>query len=216
MREYGVNLREAASEGNKAKVEYELELGVPVDCRGVNYETALHAAAANGHVDVCKLLIERGADLEAKEIHGNTPMHMAIGNGKAQVVNLLLQHGAESFMVENNEGLTPYELAKRKQDSLQGSAVLAVFSQVFSLKQNIERTCPPKWEPDSSTKKCLGCSESFTTFRRKHHCRNCAQIYCADCSSKSLPIPKYGFDKPVRVCDSCFTKLGEFKPEYSF
>jgi len=132
MREYGVNLREAASEGNKSKVEYELELGVPVDCRGSNYETALHVAAANGHVEVCKLLIERGADLEAKEIHGNTPMHMAIGNGKPQVVNLLLQHGAESFMVENNEGLTPYELAKRKQDSLQGSAVLAVFSQGFS------------------------------------------------------------------------------------
>lgn len=214
MREYGWALREAASEGKLDKVLKELEQGVPVDCRGTNYETALHIAAANGHADVCAALIERGADLEAKEVNGNTPMHVAIGNGKAQVVSLLLQHGAESFVVENNEGVTPYELAKKKQDSLQGSAVLNVFSQVFSLKQTIEVTCPPKWEPDSSAKRCSKCKEPFTTFRRKHHCRHCAAIFCNDCSGKTSPIPKFGFEKPVRVCDACYTKLGEFKPEY--
>lgn len=41
----------------------------------------------------------------------------------------------------------------------------------------------------------------------QHHCRNCGQIFCDKCSSKTAPIPKYGIERDVRVCEICHDKL---------
>ena len=38
----------------------------------------------------------------------------------------------------------------------------------------------------------------------QHHCRRDGRIYCGDCSSRSIAIPRFGFPQPVRVCDKCF------------
>ncbi|CAF1305732.1 unnamed protein product [Rotaria sordida] len=62
----------------------------------------------------------------------------------------------------------------------------------------------PEWRDD---KECFRCRQIFTTFIRKHHCRACGNIFCDKCSSKSCPIPKFGIDRDVRVCDSCYEKL---------
>ena len=39
------------------------------------------------------------------------------------------------------------------------------------------------WMPDSVSIDCYECSAKFTTFRRKHHCRICGQIFCNRCCS---------------------------------
>ncbi|CAG4967616.1 unnamed protein product [Parnassius apollo] len=66
----------------------------------------------------------------------------------------------------------------------------------------IERA--PEWVPDIAAPSCMRCSAHFTAFRRRHHCRNCGKVFCASCSSNSIPLPRYGQLKPVRVCDECF------------
>lgn len=43
----------------------------------------------------------------------------------------------------------------------------------------------------------------FSLTNRKHHCRCCGQLFCQKCSSKKSTIPKFGIEKPVRVCDNC-------------
>ncbi|XP_060077952.1 1-phosphatidylinositol 3-phosphate 5-kinase-like [Ylistrum balloti] len=43
------------------------------------------------------------------------------------------------------------------------------------------------WMPDSSCKECYDCGDKFTTFRRRHHCRICGQIFCSG----------------IRVCTYC-------------
>lgn len=63
---------------------------------------------------------------------------------------------------------------------------------------------PPPWLPDEAAPTCMSCKATFTVFRRRHHCRNCGKVFCARCSANSVPLPRYGQLKPVRVCNRCF------------
>jgi len=60
----------------------------------------------------------------------------------------------------------------------------------------------PLWMPDDATKVCLICSVKFTTFNRRHHCRQCGMVVCGKCSNNDKYI--LGKGKKVRVCSVCF------------
>ncbi|XP_074648717.1 hepatocyte growth factor-regulated tyrosine kinase substrate-like isoform X2 [Tubulanus polymorphus] len=64
----------------------------------------------------------------------------------------------------------------------------------------------PEWKDGEV---CHHCRVQFTTFQRKHHCRNCGQVFCGKCTSKSSIIPKFGIEREVRVCDTCFDVLNK-------
>ncbi|XP_017776695.1 PREDICTED: 1-phosphatidylinositol 3-phosphate 5-kinase [Nicrophorus vespilloides] len=59
------------------------------------------------------------------------------------------------------------------------------------------------WMPDSVSKECYECCEKFTTFRRRHHCRVCGQIFCSSCCNQQIPGKIFGCTGDLRVCTYC-------------
>ncbi|GIY88146.1 hepatocyte growth factor-regulated tyrosine kinase substrate [Caerostris extrusa] len=64
----------------------------------------------------------------------------------------------------------------------------------------------PEWADGSC---CHRCRTQFTVVQRKHHCRNCGQIFCHKCSSRTCPIPRFGIEKDVRVCEGCWENINK-------
>uniref|UniRef100_T1E1T0 1-phosphatidylinositol-3-phosphate 5-kinase n=1 Tax=Cupiennius salei TaxID=6928 RepID=T1E1T0_CUPSA len=59
------------------------------------------------------------------------------------------------------------------------------------------------WMPDSNCKECYDCGDKFTTFRRRHHCRVCGQIFCRRCCSQEISGDLIGYTDDLRVCSYC-------------
>jgi ankyrin repeat protein len=79
----------AAETGNAAAVELMLDLGFPIDARGEDGGTALHAAAYHGSAEVVRLLVRRGAHLDARDSSwDDTPLGWAlVGSGERPSTN---------------------------------------------------------------------------------------------------------------------------------
>jgi len=72
-----------------------------------------------------------------------------------------------------------------------------------------------KWVVDDVAKDCKLCSMDFTTFKRRHHCRKCGEVVCADCSSLTANVMQDGIATKQKVCDACFATLHKTKDIYN-
>ena len=61
------------------------------------------------------------------------------------------------------------------------------------------------WVKDEFSTKCSNCRVFFSFSFRKHHCRNCGQIFCKACCSKTIQLGFLGYqDSFEHVCDVCY------------
>ncbi|KAJ7597343.1 hypothetical protein C8J56DRAFT_316262 [Mycena floridula] len=69
------------------------------------------------------------------------------------------------------------------------------------------------WMDDENCKECYDCKSVFTTWRRKHHCRICGQIFCSRCASNIIKGARFGQDGMLRVCNLCVEKLAKVEDD---
>ncbi|XP_051124419.1 protein FREE1-like isoform X2 [Andrographis paniculata] len=63
------------------------------------------------------------------------------------------------------------------------------------------------WVPDEAISKCTACGVDFNAFVRRHHCRNCGDIFCNKCSQGRTALTADEDAPVVRVCDRCLTEV---------
>lgn len=104
---------------------------------------------------------------------------------------------------------------KSPQGARDNALVLGSFESFEAAKAACEAAAPPVWEGKSDQPCCFVCYHTFAMFRPAHHCRNCGQLVCSKCSSKSwpgnmLPSTFHNFESYLRVCCSCMFLAEEF------
>lgn len=145
----------------------------------------------------------------------------AVANTTAETDSIIEYHQSESEIIENNEfSVDPNILAQEAlfdtnvyfhlddEGEMERGEVVEeqmLASDLNSLHvEEVQDDRPPIWIPDIEAPKCMSCKANFTVVKRRHHCRNCGKVFCSRCSSNSVPLPKFGHIKPVRVCNKCF------------
>ncbi|XP_042494699.1 protein FREE1-like [Macadamia integrifolia] len=63
------------------------------------------------------------------------------------------------------------------------------------------------WVPDEAVNKCTSCGTDFNAFVRRHHCRNCGDIFCDKCTHGRIALTADENAQPVRVCDRCMAEV---------
>ncbi|XP_036056480.1 myotubularin-related protein 3 isoform X5 [Onychomys torridus] len=64
-----------------------------------------------------------------------------------------------------------------------------------------------RWLPDHLAAHCYACDSAFWLASRKHHCRNCGNVFCSSCCNQKVPVPSQQLFEPSRVCTSCYSSL---------
>ncbi|KAJ3434092.1 hypothetical protein M0812_20156 [Anaeramoeba flamelloides] len=50
---------------------------------------------------------------------------------------------------------------------------------------------------------CFSCDEEFNMRKWRKFCKHCGLGFCKNCLKKQTPIPKFGYNSPVSVCENC-------------
>ncbi|CAJ0587641.1 unnamed protein product, partial [Mesorhabditis spiculigera] len=95
--------------------------------------------------------------------------------------------------------------AKDHKSLLVGDGVGRVWQWVIGEEGTGSRA--DHWVQDVARQRCTHCHHKFSIADRKHHCRNCGQIFCAKCSRFESHITHMKISRPVRVCQNCYLRL---------
>lgn len=99
--------------------------------------------------------------------------------------------------------VTALAISKDNKTIYVGDSRGRVFSWVCI--ENPGKTRADHWVKDDSTEQCRSCHIKFSFSERKHHCRDCGGLFCNQCTKYEIDIPKLNINKPVRVCQQCFS-----------
>lgn len=101
--------------------------------------------------------------------------------------------------------VTALAVSKDHRTVYVGDARGRVFS--WSVSEAPGSRAADHWLKDEGADFCAACAVRFTLYERRHHCRNCGQVFCSRCSRFESEISRLRILKPVRVCQACHAAL---------
>lgn len=104
--------------------------------------------------------------------------------------------------------LSESEQVSMSTESRRPKSKSMLFTSSQTTLPSLEDYHAPVWVPDSLVKRCKRCSEPFSIWRRKHHCRLCGNVFCASCCSGLFLLRGTASKVPnvrARVCVTCYT-----------
>uniref|UniRef100_A0A672QYC5 WD repeat and FYVE domain containing 3 n=1 Tax=Sinocyclocheilus grahami TaxID=75366 RepID=A0A672QYC5_SINGR len=101
--------------------------------------------------------------------------------------------------------ITSLAISKDHSKILVGDSSGRVFS--WSVSDQPGRSTADHWVKDEQVDSCSGCTVRFSLTERRHHCRNCGQVFCQKCSRFQSEIKRLKISSPVRVCQNCYYNL---------
>uniref|UniRef100_A0A8C6YFI5 phosphatidylinositol-3,5-bisphosphate 3-phosphatase n=1 Tax=Naja naja TaxID=35670 RepID=A0A8C6YFI5_NAJNA len=91
--------------------------------------------------------------------------------------------------------------------SLRFNGDTEIFSEASWEQVDKQDTEVTRWLPDHLAAHCYGCDSVFWLVSRKHHCRNCGNVFCSSCCNQKAPVPSQQLFEPSRVCKTCYSSL---------
>ncbi|BFZ04743.1 hypothetical protein BsWGS_07781 [Bradybaena similaris] len=168
-------------------------------------------------IDVLKKDLEQEATLRAET---ETKLREAESSlrsiqGKSKQLISKMQERLEEMDKKKSKLETENHILKSKVQSLQvdldnSEAVQRDFVKLSqSLQIQLEKIRQAenevRWQHEDDIDDCNNCKQPFSVTKRKHHCRHCGRIFCADCTTKSVVSgPSF---RAAKVCDVCHTIL---------
>ncbi|KAK4360507.1 hypothetical protein RND71_019459 [Anisodus tanguticus] len=156
------------------------------------------------NVTRCEVLDSHIFAFWAKNLVDMEPRRIRLKSNSYTVNNILDTVTAASIQIkEMGESNKP-------SDSIKGSEQAAEKKKGFADLMKLMRPLNEEkefWVPDEAVHKCTACATDFSAFNRKHHCRNCGDIFCDKCTQGRVALTADEDAQPVRVCDRCMAEV---------
>ncbi|EED16341.1 1-phosphatidylinositol-3-phosphate 5-kinase (Fab1), putative [Talaromyces stipitatus ATCC 10500] len=164
-----------------------------------------HPPSHNWHVSITPSSV---VSLEDRDVKSPVPSKLSIDRPQDKLVNRVSTSRLPGYVMSR---------ASSSETATTNSAVMGYTAQPYRHQATNRGTSTPSstfnqlrskllskefWMRDENAKDCFLCGEPFTTFRRKHHCRTCGQIFDSKCTSL-IPGVYFGQGSSVRVCKPC-------------
>jgi hypothetical protein len=85
----------------------------------------------------------------------------------------------------------------------------SIWRHLTNAAQDERHPTAPTWLKDAEVAACMGCDRPFgkKILGSRHHCRHCGNVLCEKCTTKRTTIPHLQYNKPMRVCETCFAMI---------
>lgn len=130
--------------------------------------------------------------------------HSDINVGNTQSLDTVSSHLSNNLSTSSEESQQDINVYQGRTSINVLKRLINLVSQKQTNYKHYKHTDLQKlWMPDSTSIECYDCSAKFSTFRRKHHCRLCGQIFCTKCCSQVVPGKIINCTGDLKVCTYC-------------